>query len=272
MRIARFLSLISIMLLIITSSCKKSKTSAGINADTTLISKDSLEKELKEIVYPLPSPFEVYQKLEDIGATYMSKVLNPAKNIDKYFTDRMKAINLGIYAADLSYVTTYNKTQEIQLYSKNVKQLIDDLKLNIDYEDLYSEETRKKLENKDTLVKYITNTFHNVYKELAKSGDPSLAVLMVTGVWFEGLYIASHISENTFENTEIVKIIYDQRKSLEIVLNLLSNHLNTDFNKSLYNALMKIKNAYDKAKDGLTRELLNEITNSIENVRSSIVD
>jgi len=272
MRVKNIFIYVIILTLLMFTSCKQGKIGQKGTVDTTLISKDTLTKELKEIVYPLPSPFEVYQKLEDIGATYSPLILNPVRNIDKYYTERTKALNLGIYSADLSYVTVYNKTQEIQLYSKNVKKLIDDFHLNINFQDLYNEEMRKKLENKDTLIQYITNTFYDVYKNLATSGDPSLSILMITGVWVEGLYIASHISESTFNNTEIVKIIYDQNKSLRILLDLLSKYLTNEYNKSLYNALNKIKQLYDKGQDGLTEKLFNEIKSSIATLRTSIVD
>lgn len=272
MRLRNIYIIAIIFMLILFASCKQGKQGKQGTLDTTIISKDTLSAELKEIVYPLPSPFELYQKLEDIGATYSPLILNPIRNIDKYYTERTKALNLGVYSADLSYVTVYNKTQEIQLYSRNVKKLIDDFKLNINFQDLYNEEMRKKLENKDTLVEYITNTFYSVYKNLATSGDPSLAVLMTTGVWVEGLYIAYHISESTFNNTEIVKIIYDQRKSLNILLDLLSKHLTNEYNKSLYNALNKIKQLYDKGQDGLTEKLFNDIKSSITTLRTSIVD
>jgi len=272
MRLKNILIYLIITSLVLFTSCKQGKFGKQSTIDTTIISKDTLSEELKEVVYPLPSPFEVYQKLEDIGATYNPIILNPIRNIDKYYTERTKALNLGIYSADLSYVTVYNRTQEIQLYSRNVKKLIEDFKLNINFQDLYNEEMRKKLENKDTLVEYITNTFYDVYKNLAKSGDPSLAVLMVTGVWVEGLYIASHISESTYNNTEIVNIIFNQRKSLEIVMNLLSKYLTSEYNKSLYNALNKIKQLYDKGENGLTEKLFNDIKSSIATLRTSIVD
>jgi hypothetical protein len=252
------------------SSCKQSSTGTG-ESDTTLIVRDSLLTEVKEVVYPLPAPLELYQRLEDIGATYIGNILNPVENIDKYYTEKNKALNLGTYAADLSYVSTYNKKQAIQLYSKNLKSLMDDLNVNINFTDFYSEEMKEKLENKDSLVNTVTNVFYDAYSEMAKNGDPSLAALMLTGIWAEGLYIASHISSETYNNTEIVKIIYDQRTSLEIVLDLLEKTKGNEVTDSMIKALENVKTMYDETGDSLTKQQLAEITKAIENIRSSII-
>ena len=252
------------------NSCKQGSKGSS-TTDTVQIAKDSLMAEVKDIVYPLPGPFELYQKLEYIGASYLGKVLNPIDNIDKYYTEKNKALNLGTYAADLSYVSTYNKKQEIQLYSHNLKSLMDDLNVNINFTDFYAEDMKQKLENKDSLVNIVTNVYYKAYKEMAKNGDPSLAALMLAGIWTEGLYIASHISDNTFANTEIVKIIFDQKTSLNIVLDMLNKTKVNEMTNSLIKALENVKAMYDKAGDSLSKPQLDEITKAIENIRSSII-
>ncbi len=236
-----------------------------------MIVKDSLMSEVKEVVYPLPAPMDLYQKLEYIGASYIGNLLNPVGNIDKYYTEKNKALNLGTFAADLAYVSTYNKKQEIKLYSKNLKTLMDDLSVNINFVDFYTEDMKQKLENKDTLVKVVTNVFYDTYASMAKQGDPALAALMLTGIWAEGLYIASHISSDTYNNNEIVKIIYDQKNSLEIVLEMLDKTKGNEVTNSMIKALQSIKAMYDKTGDSLTKEGLDEITSAIENIRSSII-
>ena len=236
-----------------------------------MITRDSILSEVKDVIYPLPAPLELYQKLEDIGATYIGKILNPIENIEKYYTEKNKALNLGTYAADLSYVSTYNRKQEIQLYSRNLKSLMDDLNVNINFTDFYSDEMKQKLENKDTLAHIVTNVFFDAYTAMAKEGDPALAALMLTGIWSEGLYIASHISSDTYNNNEIIKIIYDQRTSLEIVLDQLKKTRGNEITDSMIKALESVKAMYDKTEGSLTKERLRLITRAIENIRSSII-
>ena len=252
------------------NSCKRSST-GNTETDTLTIAKDSLMAEVKEVIYPLPGPFELHKKLEYIGASYMGKVLNPVENIDRYYTEKNKALNLGVYAADLSYVSTYNKKQEIQLYSRNLKTLMDGLNVNINFKDFYAEDMKQKLENKDTLINIVTNVYYNAYKEMAEKGDPSLAALMLTGIWTEGLFIASHISDDTFNNNEIVKIILDQKNSLDIVLDMLYKTKGNEVTDTLIKALENVKAIYNKAGESITKPQLDELTKAIESIRSSII-
>jgi len=235
------------------------------------ISADSIEANVKDIIYPLPSPFNLYQRLDDIGASYLGHVLNPAANRDQYFTERDKALNLGVYAADLSYVTTYDRSQEIQEYSRAVKLLADDLNIKIDFNHLSSQEAKEKLQDKDSLVDYITKVFHKTYSFLNEKGKPSLSALMISGVWSEGLYIATHISDDTYNNYEIVKLIYDQKQSLKKVIELLEKFDNDERVATLHKAFSKLMKIYEEAGTDLTKKELNKITSAIEQIREGIV-
>lgn len=262
--------LTAILFSFIISSCKQLPTGTGED-DTTMISEDKSLSESIDIVYPLPAPLKLYQKLEDIGASYIGDILNPIDNIDKYYTVKNKALNLGTYAADLCYVSAYHKKQEIQLYSKNLKSLMDDLSVNNSFTDFFSDEMIQKLENRDTLADIVTNMLYDAYTAMAKERDPVLAALMLTGIWSEGLYIASHILNDTYANNEMVEIIYDQSSSLEMVLDLLKKTKGNEITDSLIKALENVKSIYEEIEDSLTKEQLHQITRAIENIRSSII-
>ncbi|MCX7986676.1 MAG: hypothetical protein N2662_07040, partial [Bacteroidales bacterium] len=80
-------------------ACQTPTTPTGQQANTDTLSKDSIAQNVKEVVYPLPAPFELTQMLNDIGAAYVGKNLNPVSKVDKYVTEKDKAVNLGVYGA-----------------------------------------------------------------------------------------------------------------------------------------------------------------------------
>lgn len=187
------------------------------------LSKNEISKDVKEIVYPLPTPFEITKMLNDIGAKYVASSLNPAEKADKYFTEKNKAVNLGVYGADLAYAATYTQKQDVELYSKALKTLIDGLGINIDYSAMLSDNFKQKVNNKDTLTKIVTNTFFDTYKYLNEKSNPDLAIMMASGMWIELMYIATHISEDTYQNTDLVRIIVKQKDSYSKLLKLLND-------------------------------------------------
>ena len=270
LKICSYLKVLVVMLIL--ASCKGGNKST----EKDLLTTDSLNKELfaldvTESVYPLPTPFELTTMLNDIGATYNSKIVNPSANVNKYLTEQSKAVGLGIYGADLTYASTFQQQQDIQTYLSDIKTLGDQLGINVDYTKLLSDEYKEKYNNKDSLKSIITRTIFDAYQYLDKKSNPDLSVLMVTGVWIELMYIATHVSEDSYNYTGIVDIIVKQRDSFEKVLNLL-NSRNTNIEiKNLETKLQVLKPVYDKVTSGLSKQDYEMILLTIRSVRNSII-
>lgn len=262
-----------ISVVILTTSCRQSAQKEGEqSSDMEMVEQKDIEQELQDIANPLPEPFEVYSMLENIGASYLGKVLNSPENAETYFTQKSKAVNAGVYAADLAYAVTYNNKEDIKTYSSVLKSILDDLGLNFDYTSLQSEIMKQKLMDKDTLIKYVSKIYVDTYEFLYKESAPSYAALMVSGAWVEGLYIASHISEDTYQNYDIVKIIYDQGKSLNKLVEFLGKYTDQDeLVSSYYDAFFKLKTLYDNTNGSLTEKQLNDIISTIEVIRDSMI-
>ena len=252
-------------------SCKQAQQGDTTNTTTEKLSKEDVKAGIEEVVFPLPEPMSVYSMLESIGASYVGDVLNPVASIEGYHTSNVKAANLGVYAADLSYATVYENKKATDEYSQALKVIIDDLGIKIDYKNLISDETKKKVENTDSLVKLTTDVFLNTYDFLYKESDPALAALMVNGFYIEGLYIATHISEDTYANVEMVKIIYSQAKPLEKILELNSKFEDNQYISTLQTALTKLKAHYESTDGSLTKEQLEAIATTIKSIRDTIV-
>jgi hypothetical protein len=235
--------------------------------------KKAIESEVKDVVYPLPTTFELTSMLNRIGADYILGLSNSSDNADKYFTEKSRALNLGVYSADLSYASTYNRKQETMLFLKSSKTLIDNLEITSAYNETLVDDVEKSLDDKDQLVKIITNSFYDTYEFLNKNGKANLSLLVVSGSFIEGLYIATHISENTYANPEIVKVIFDQKSSLEKLLGVLEPEKEDPNVATLINELSGLKASYDKVIDGkMTEEQLNEIIASVAKLRNGIVE
>ncbi len=266
------LSLLTIAIVFVFTSCKSGNSGEvadTLNADS--VDMATLSQDVKDVVYPLPTPFEVTNMLTQIGAKYNSAILNPTNKAEKYFTESSKAINLGIYGADLAYAATYEQKQDVKLYSKSLKTLVDELGINIDYSLMLSDEFKEKLNNKDTLVNYISKTFYDTYQFLGKKSNPDLALLMGSGVWVELMYIATNISEDTYNYSGIVKLITDQKDSYTKLMALLAaRNSNADI-KALETQLSVLKPVFDKIDAGLSEGDYKIILNTIKEVRKSLV-
>jgi hypothetical protein len=254
------------------ASCK----GGNRQAEADQLASDSLSKvllatDVKEVLYPLPTPFEMTKMLNDIGATYSVKNLNPASKVEKYMTEQSKAVNLGIYGADLAYASTYQQQQDVQNYLNSIKILADQLGVTYDFTILLSDEYKAKFENKDSLTAIVTNTIFDTYQYLDEKSNPDLAVTMVTGMWVELMYIATNISENSYNFTGMVDIISKQKDSYEKVMSLLTTRNANTSIKDLQTKLEVLKPVYDKVAAGLSEADYNLILKTIKTVRNSLV-
>jgi hypothetical protein len=259
-------------LLLILASCKGGSKSASQDQLTSdSLNKTLLATEIKEVLYPLPTPFEMTKMLNDIGATYSSKNMNAAGNVERYITESSKAVNLGIYGADLAYASTYQQQQDIQIYLNAIKTLADQLGITYDYSNLLSDENKERFNNKDSLTSIVTNTIYNTYQYLDQKSNPDLAVTMITGMWVELMYIATNISQDSYNFTGLVNIISKQKSSYEKVMNLLTTRNSNADIKSLETKLQVLKPAFDKVESGLNEKDYKLILQTIKSVRSSLV-
>lgn len=253
------------------AACKKSTDKSSETTQGEMISQEEIEKGFEEVIFPLPEPMSVYQMLENIGASYAKEALNPVASAEKYFTSNIKSVNVGVYGADLSYTLVYNKKDDIDLYSKTLKKLVDDLDIKVNYRSLVSEESKEMAMSNDSLIKLSSEIFFDIYEFLYKESDPAMAVLMANGFYVEGLYIATHISEETFNNIEMVKIIYGQSKPLEEIIKLNEKFGDNEYISAIQGSLIKLKELYDSTDGSLTEEQLKQITTIIESIRESMV-
>ena len=235
------------------------------------IVKEAIKKEVEEIVYPLPTSFEVTNMLNDIGIAYIIGISNPAENADRYFTEKSKAFNLGIYGADLCYASTYHMKQDVLLFLEASKKLTDDLGISAIYNEELVKKVEENIDNKDEWVDIITNSFYEVYEYLQKDDRSNLSLMIVSGSWIEALYLTTHVSSSVYHNYQIVKIIHEQKSSLDKLINILQEYKDDKDISELLQDLGPIKKVYDSIDESLNQQQVEAIILAIESIRDKIV-
>ena len=69
------------------------------------------QKAFKKIFHAVPSPIETALLLERSGIRFDPEALNPIDKALGYSTTAAQAVNLGIYAGDLSYSVIFNQNR-----------------------------------------------------------------------------------------------------------------------------------------------------------------
>ena len=194
---------------------------------TTAKQKKAEKEEVKQIqgqiesnVYPLPTSAEVIKMLTDLEVGYIIGISNPVENSKKYFSSTTRAINLGVFGADLSYATLYNQQQSVISYLDAIRSLANELNMSKIYnEDLYTK-IKQNYDNKDELVKILTSAFNDTYAILSDNDQQNLALLVVGGAWVEGMYLTTHVSEAAYQVAGISGVLLKQKESFDLYLKI----------------------------------------------------
>lgn len=223
--------------------------------------------------YPIPTSFEVIQLINKAGASYIISICNPFENVNKYFTEKDKALNLGVYGADLAYATTYQMKQETMNYLNVSKKLVDELNISTGFNRQLAKSVEANIDNKDSLILIITNSYYDTYRNLVKNGKDNQSLMVIAGSWIEGLYISSQIAISSRDNVDFVSIMANQKAALGTIMELLKARGENDAEMSeIITLLTPMVEVYSTV-DGttLTDEQFKGIVENIAKVRNSIV-
>ena len=274
-KIARhiILSVIIAGLFFTVHSCKSlpDKDKTGENVLLKPVAKEVIKSGLKEFVYPLPTSFEVIEMINDLEIGYDIGVSNLTENADKYFIEAKKAINLGVYGADLAYASTYQMKQEVMLFLEISRKLADDLGIASIYNEEVISEAENSIDKKEELVELITNSFYDIYSQLNQNGKANLALLGVAGSWVESLFITTQISANVYHNIGLVTIIHKQKTSLKKLMDILNDSNGDEKIDKMIIELTPLYNIYETVDENLSEKQVNAIVTEVEKLRTQLV-
>ncbi len=261
----KFTALVVIPILA-TSCVGKSNTE---NNDLSL-NKDQVVRDV--IKYPIPTPDKISTALNDAKANYIFSLCNPTEKVDKYITDKDKALNLGVYGANLSYSSTYGMKQETLVYLKVCKKLIDELQISTEFNASFAERVEQNIDSKDSLTHIITNSYLDTYAFLQNNGKDYLSILVMTGSWVEGLYTTIEIAKSTPNNKVFLRVIANQKQTLGKVLELMEQNKESKNVEESMKLLLPIKMAFEPvAGESLTQKQFEGIARAVLYVRQAIV-
>ena len=253
-------------------SCNNGTDENNTDGKDTTITAEIPEIKVTKIDYPLNNPIEISKMLNEAGAGYTVDVTNTPKNLDKYMTEKDKALNFGIYGADLAYVATYNKPQETNLLFEVCKKISDNLGLSSIYDEATLAKIEDNIDNKDTLHAVISSSFHQTYETLQENGKGAVSVLILAGGWVEGLYISIELTQNAIDKDKMMSGIAAQKLNLDKLLVAMDLYKENEAVSAIITELQKIETTFiDINPETLTAEQLTSLAKVTGEVRASIV-
>ncbi len=223
-KLIRLLIVLGLMVGIVGCSNSDKKTDTSNVVDEEQAQKENLVKEVKKVMFSLPSPVETTLLLKQAGAGYDESLLNPTSNSTKYNTDKQKALNLGVYGADLSYASIFEQDQTIMQYMQVSKKLAIGLDLLAAIDQSIIDRLEANHDNRDSVIRIISETFLNSNSTLKEDNRPEMAALILAGGWVEELYLATQLTKDVVKDKELIERIVEQKLSFSELTQLLGEY------------------------------------------------
>ena len=257
--------------LIVFSGCNTTpkKQDIGIPDEQEMSSREDVVEDLSG--YKVPTSYDITKNIYKSGAPYILSLSNAPEKAGEYITQRDKILNLGVYAADLCYATTYMMKQGTMNYLEASKTLIDDLGISTTFNTTYADRIEANIDNRDSLIAVVTESFDDTWNYLVDNQQDVLARLVVCGSWIEGVYITANMALKAIDNTLILEALARQKNSLSELVTLLEAVKDLEEVKDLYKGLSDIQKFYEEVGDTMTEEQLNILVEKINALRESIV-
>jgi hypothetical protein len=264
----QFTLIATFLVLFAAVSCKNKATS-----NASQISDETIKQEIEEYTYPIPSVFDVTEMLNQIEASYISGIANDPTKAEKYFSEKAKALNLGIYTADLAYSTTYNQKVDIQNYFKAIETLVTDISLKPAFKSDLPNQIEANIDNKAKLVEVVTGMFQDAYSYLNNQDRSEISYLILAGTVVEGLYLTCNLSENTFQNPKLVEAILYQKDPLMKLEGLMLGYSESELTSAVLEDIQSLNAIYgqQEGSNSITEEQVKALTEALNKIRASYI-
>ena len=178
---------------------------------------------INQIIYSVPSHIEMIRLVKGAGLDFDQSLLNPANNVVNYNSVKSEAFNIGVYGADLSYISIFEQSQQVLNYFSAIKTLADALGISEVITDKNIQVFESNFDNHDSLVYLVSDLYYRIDASLSESDMGYVSALVVSGGWIESLHILLiNASEMKGSNKEDIKVIIaDQRHSLNNIISLI---------------------------------------------------
>jgi hypothetical protein len=151
-----------------------------------------------------------------------------------------QALNLGVYGADLGYITMYENTPDALEYYKIVNNLADGLKITSSFDENLMKRFSDNVANKDSMMVLVGEAYQRSDNFLRESQQEHIAALILAGGWIESMHFALATYAKNPTNNDIAVRIGEQKNTSAGLVKLL-----TDCQKPEFAELITLMQAVD---------------------------
>ncbi|NND76809.1 MAG: hypothetical protein HKN39_01325 [Flavobacteriales bacterium] len=202
-------------------ACSEQDQSSEISVPTSELEED-LRIEFQRYRDEILDTRELTIMLREGGYVYDPTLLHSVEMVDEYINSKEQALNIGVYAADLNYMTIFEQNKDNMVYADAIFRLAEELSISEAFDKEYLTELLKnnipsyKLKSDE-----LNDVFEQAKNEINSSDRAQITALIIAGSWVEGMYLSTSLAQEEWPNEEIAERMWHQCFSYHQVLKML---------------------------------------------------
>lgn len=212
--------------------------------ENELDSTSSLNTTINGKMFSIPSPIQMASMIKDNISSFNEELLTDPENVANFTTEFKRAINMGVYGADLGYSTIYENNTKAVSYLSSVEKLSDELGIAGAFDQNLLERFIENGNDKDSMLVIMSEGYREGDKFLKDNEEHNVATLILTGGWIESLYFAAMSYEET-NSQEVANRIGEQKTALKTIIELLEGYNADEFYTNLINDLKDLQTDFN---------------------------
>jgi hypothetical protein len=201
--------------------CCKPDRSSGKKSD--LYEEDTsgvaqLESRIKKVYYRFPSPDEMFTIIDSTGLQFDNTIILPVKKADQYLDSKSQSLILGVYVADLAYITLFDRYKESIDYLQVIYSLSDKIRISSAFDKNLADRIEKNIRNMDSLSAISDEALTDLTYYLVRNNKENTFAIISLGGFVEFLYLSLNLVGDYNEDNPTIQRIVDQKTAFDNIM------------------------------------------------------
>lgn len=227
------------------------ETDMNIISNNVLDSSSSLNTAINGKMFSIPSPIQMATLIKSKVGVFNENLLTNPESVSNFTTTFKRAINMGVYGADLGYATIYENNTKAVSYLSSIEKLSDELGIAGAFNQSLLERFIENGNDPDSMLVIMSEGYREGDKFLKDNEKHDVATLILTGGWIESVYFAA-VSYETSKDQELANRIGEQKTGLKTIIDLLTDFNSDEYYSNLITDLKTLELDFDKIKFNYT--------------------
>lgn len=224
----------------------------------------------------IPSPIGLVDQLPKAGMPFKKELVNMHENSSKYLTTGKKAMNFGVYGADIAYLSTNEQFTDFKKYLTVSRDLAQSLDAGDIFDKAVGTRIENNLDNKDTITQIMDNAYGAIDDYMRTNERQMISAQMVTGSWIESQYLTLSLLKDFDKNDQngiLYQKTFEARVHLQNLVKVLVDFENDKEFKPIIAKMKELEKDLTAMKtEDFTKDNIAKLAPKVAAIRSMIVN